>query len=117
MEKATYSRTSMARFFILPPRECVEHLTKEFFEKLLPGLEVSDLWPQIAELLQQQNPDCFIVHREDLTNSGDDDELAEVYGAEEHDEIHELSLPIRNQPAQVCRRFVKVSISETSQRL
>jgi hypothetical protein len=89
----------MAQFYLLPPRELVEHFVNEFASKLVPGIPVpSGLWERfISELTAsvQASSDCFVLHREEVTTFGTDinDALIEGFGAEPGDLVIETELP------------------------
>lgn len=92
----------MSTFFILPPRECLELAVTDFLDRLIPGLPAPDgLCERILDALSDQR-DLFIVHREDLTGSGElAEELAEGFGAEPRDRVVEVGMPVGSAPAPI----------------
>jgi hypothetical protein len=76
----------MSTFYILPPRECLEQAVTSFLDRLIPGLPVPErLCERIFENLGE-NPDAFLVHREELSGLAElSEDLAENFGAEPED--------------------------------
>src|SRR5262245_29320542 len=90
----------MATFYLLPPREVLEHAVSELFGKLLPGLPLpADAWEVLAQHLSASAnwPDVFLVPRDELPEGDPSEALANVYGAEPGDRVVEVSLarPVR----------------------
>lgn len=84
----------MSTFYILPPRECLEQAVTSFLDRLIPGLPVPErLCERIFENLGE-NPDAFLVHREELSGLAElSEDLAENFGAEPEDRIIEVGMP------------------------
>ena len=102
----------MSTFFVLPPRECLEHAVAEFVARLLPGLSAP---PAVAEALlaalefeANRADDAFFVHREELAGSGDTAaDLRDGFGAELGDRVIDIGFTGNDSPA-TARRGVLV---------
>ncbi|MCZ2342698.1 MAG: hypothetical protein LC104_13050 [Bacteroidales bacterium] len=92
----------MSTFYILPPRECLEQTVASFLDRLVPGLPAPEgLCERILNFLSDQ-PDLFVVHREDLAGFTElADELAEGFGAEPQDRVVEVGMMHGSAPAAV----------------
>ena len=82
----------MSTFYVLPPREVVEHWLAALTEALLPGLPTGPhAWASLVAALTAGR-DAFVVHREELPRLGDTlTDLIEGYGAEAGDRVVEVS--------------------------
>lgn len=86
----------MATFYVLPPRELLEHHMNGWFARMLPQFPFPANW---FELCCPTGPDTIILHREDLPESDDLVPcLCEIYGAEPGDLVVEYG-PISTQGA------------------
>ena len=92
----------MSTFYVLPPRECLEHAAAEFLARLIPGLPAGDgLCERLIGHLTESR-DIFLVHREELSGHSElSDELAELFGAEPGDHVVEVGLAVGSSPAPV----------------
>ena len=92
----------MSTFYVLPPRECLEHAAAEFLARLIPGLPAEDgLCERLLGTLTADR-DLYIVHREELSGHADPaDELADVFGAEPGDRVVEVGPAVGSRPAPV----------------
>jgi hypothetical protein len=86
----------MSHFYILPPREIVEHHLSQFTQRWLPGVPCPpDVWQKLVIALVGipcETSEAFVIHREDLPQVGDTiQDLVECYGAEGGDWVHEVS--------------------------
>jgi hypothetical protein len=83
----------MSLFYLLPPRPLLNQRFKDFARLLLPGLASAgpvDFVALLHELARQQ-PDVYLVHREDLPEEDDPvQSLVDGFGAEAGDEIVEI---------------------------
>ena len=82
----------MSTFYVLPPREAVEHRLAALTEALLPGLPSGpQAWASLVTALTAGR-DAYVVHREELPGVGDTlTDLIEGYGAEPGDRVVEVS--------------------------
>jgi hypothetical protein len=94
----------MATFYVLPPRECLEHAVADFLERLVPGLPAPpSMYEDLLARLAAANPDTFILHREDLPGTDPAVELVDGFGAEPGDAVAEVGLAAGNRPPAVRR--------------
>lgn len=99
----------MATFYVLPPRECLEHALADFLARVLPGLP-SPQWDDFLALIVR--PDVYFVHREDLPSHGNlHADLALCFGAEPGDVVLEIGHATPTTKPQV-RRSVLPPIPE-----
>ena len=82
----------MSTFYVLPPREVVEHRLAAMIEALLPGLPTGPhAWVSLVAALTAGR-DAYVVHREELPRVGDTaSDLVAGYGAEAGDRVVEVS--------------------------
>ncbi len=82
----------MSTFYVLPPREVVEHRLAALTDALLPGLPSGPhAWAGLVAALTARR-DVFVVHREELPRIGDTPtDLVQGYGAEPGDRVVEVS--------------------------
>jgi hypothetical protein len=85
----------MATFLLLPPRELLEHALADFLARVLPGVPApNDLLTGVLDQVAAAARDTFVVHREDLPETGDAaSALREVFGAEPGDRVVEVGPP------------------------
>jgi hypothetical protein len=83
----------MARFYLLPPRPLLNQRFAELAHRLLPGF-ASSASADFVSLLHElacDNPDTYLVHREDLPSDEDPVQaLVDGFGAEPGDDILEI---------------------------
>jgi hypothetical protein len=87
----------MAKFYLLPPRPVLGDAFARFLREWLPGLPAfSDQSTSLTDAIQLvacQDPDVFLIFREDLPEGESPERsLADGYGAEPGDEVIELRL-------------------------
>jgi hypothetical protein len=82
----------MSTFYVLPPREVVEHRLAEFLATLLPDLPTDPaVWRSLVETVTAGR-DVFVIHREELPGVGDPlTDLVEGYGATYGDRVVEAT--------------------------
>lgn len=99
----------MATFYVLPPRECLEHALTDFLARIIPGLPAPQ-WDDFLALIARSN--VFFLHREDLPNDGDlHTDLASCFGAEPGDVVLEIGLATATSEPRV-RRSILPAIPE-----
>ena len=103
----------MSTFFVLPPRECLEHAVAEFVARLLPGLTappaVADALLAALEFEANRDDDTYFIHREELAGTGDTAaDLATGFGAEAGDRVVDIGFTGNHRPA-TARRGVLVA--------
>ena len=108
----------MATFYLLPPRECLEHAVGQFVNRILPGVPVPEsLWACLVEHLvglPNSQPMQFVIHREDLPGLGSlDRDLVEGFGAEAGDRIVEVGLATSGQNPTVREWVMPVTVSKS----
>ncbi len=86
----------MSTFYLLPPRALLGARFAEYLHTMFPGLEWSrSVWAELLEALSAaagQNPDVYVVHRDDLPEGEEPAQaLANGFGAEVGDEVIEVS--------------------------
>ena len=95
----------MATFYVLSPRECLEHALTDFLARILPGRPAPP-WDDFLALVATR-PDVFILHREDLPGDGDiHTDLASCFGAEPGDVVLEIGLATATTEPRVRRSVV-----------
>ncbi|OWK47052.1 hypothetical protein [Fimbriiglobus ruber] len=109
----------MATFYLLPPRECLEHATAEFIARILPGVaSPSATLERILDVvgaLQSRPSELFFIHREDLPGSGDTGhDLIDGFGAEPGDLVVEVGMASGHAPPKVKRWAIASGVSEES---
>ena len=104
----------MATFYLLPPRECVDHAVAEFCRQMLPGVEIpAGLAERFLEALTDERADRYVVHREDLPGLGGlADDLTGAFGAEPGDEVVEVGFAAGSVPGRVRRWAILGGVSE-----
>lgn len=108
----------MATFYLLPPRECLEHAVGQFVNRILPGVPVPEsLWACLVEHLvglPNSHSARYVIHREDLPGLGSlDRDLVEGFGAEAGDRIVEVGLATHGQNPTVQEWVMPVAVSES----
>ncbi len=85
----------MAKFFVMPSRESLGKQLRQFLESLFPGLEISrnqdEEFGEILQGLVESSDERFVVFREDLNDDNLAQEIKAQCGAEEGDDIVEVS--------------------------
>lgn len=109
--------STMATFFVIPPRECLEQAIVEFVGRVLPSVPTSpavlEAFLGALELEANRQEDVFFIHREDL--GGFDDpvrELIEAFGAETGDKVIEIGATVSSRAATLRRCTVRERVSE-----
>jgi hypothetical protein len=90
----------MSTFYLLPPRPYLGECFAGYLRTLFPGLDWnSDSWPELADTLEATVGDragVYVVYPEELP---EDEEvgraLADVFGAEDGDEVIEVRVGAR----------------------
>jgi len=103
----------MATFFVLPPRELLEHALSDFLARTLPGLPApNDLPARLLDELAGGGRETFVLYREDLPEpDGVIACLRDVYGAEPGDTVVEVGPPRAGGPAGVRESVVPGHVS------
>jgi hypothetical protein len=91
----------MATFLILPPRELLEHVLTGFLARILPGVPApNNLLALVLNQVVAEQPQTFVVLREDLPESGNlESDLSAAFGAEPGDRVIEIGPPRNGGPA------------------
>jgi hypothetical protein len=87
----------MATFYLLPPRSCLDQAIGDVLAGLLPGLPIpAETWETVANEIASAAgwpDDVFLIPRDDLPEGEPVCEaLAAAFGAEEGDQVVEVSL-------------------------
>ena len=86
----------MAVFYVLPPRERLEHEITTFWERILPGLAAPPrLGDWFLERIERSHPTALFLHREDLPGGELVGDLVEYFGATPGDEVVEVGGSVR----------------------
>lgn len=92
----------MATFYVLPPRECLEHAVAEFLARLVPGLPAPAVaLDDLLARLSASYPDTYFVHREELPSADPVAELVDGLGAEPGDAVVEVISAAGHRPPAV----------------
>lgn len=111
----------MAKFFILPPREQLEHYFGQFVGNFLQDtvLPIGLFDRVFSELVEAQNlngnTETFVFHREELLKEADqplNDALIDCCGAEEGDEVCEIEWNRIQLPSQARHWHITVKQSQ-----
>ena len=108
----------MATYYLLPPRECLEHAVGQFVNRILPGVPIPEsLWACLVEHLvglPSAHSARYVIHREDLPGMGSlDRDLVEGFGAEAGDRVVEVGLATHGQNPIVREWVMPVAVSES----
>ena len=108
----------MATFYLLPPRECLEHAVEQFVNRVLPGVPVpATIWTTLVEQLvgvPSAESTQFVIHREELPGVGSlVQDLVEGYGAEQGDRIVEVGFAKSGQLPEVHEWVMPRIVSES----
>lgn len=107
----------MTTFYILPPREHIEHAVAEFLNRLLPGVpaqpKLTRRFPDLIAAAHPRPEELFFIHREDMPGLGDvTEDLTRCFGAEEGDEVVEIGPSSGLNPARVQRWTIDRVVTE-----
>jgi len=94
----------MATFYVLPPRECLEHAMSNCLARILPGIPAPP-WDDLLALVACRN--VYFIHREELPGDGDlHADLTTCFGAEPGDVVLEIGLATATTEPRVRRTVV-----------
>lgn len=108
----------MAKFFLIPPRECLEQAVADFLARILPGVPVDHTVTEAVlaavEFEANRADDVYLIHREDLPGGRNvEHDLVTAFGAETGDSVAEIGTATAGRTATVRHTTIRAAVSDS----